>query len=109
MSSSINEQEEVKQLQNRASAAEQKLVQLQATVNNNQDERLNEFKKQVLDKLQHLKQTLIQEREEIGNQEDNKQLKKEREDLRTENEKLKYRIKILLRSLEEEEKKNQST
>lgn len=67
------------------------------------------YQKQVLTKLKHIRETLVSE---IGNVAEIKESQEvavaENLQLKKEVERLKYRIQILVKSLEEEENKNKS-
>ena len=106
-------EQQVTQLEKRADQAEQSIKQLQTQLQDSKiqgENELNLYKQQLLQQLQTLRNTLVEEQKQINETVQNTTaLKEERDILKAENEKLKYRVKILLRSLEEEEKKNQSS
>lgn len=101
---------QIQQLEQRATNAESELKQLHSQIEQqkNQDQvDAQQFTQSVLKQLQHLRGTLAKEQKEASEAvAQKKDLVKQRDELKTENEKLRYRINILLRSLEEAESKN---
>jgi hypothetical protein len=105
-------EDRITQLQKIADQAEKQIQHLEKQleeIKTQNEEDSNTFKMNILKQLQHLRQSLLlEQREAQGAIAQKKELSKEKEELLNENAKLKYRIKILLRSLEEEENKNAS-
>lgn len=104
-------EERITQLEKIADHAEKQIQhlekQLEEIKTQNEGDSSNAFKMDLLKQLQHLRQSLLLEQRDAQEAiAQKKELLKEKEELLNENAKLKYRIKILLRSLEEEENKN---
>lgn len=104
--SEISYEQSIKELEIQAKKANEAIQQLKQRVKELESQNSSEFKRDILQKLQELKKTMEEEKKQADAiiAQKNEELKRMKE-LETENAKLKYRIKHLVRALDELEEK----